>query len=93
MRGLCCECIHYLHGHEEEPCAKGNNKVGYLKEGCWRWQGGTDDNVEMPTKRCPLCGEDLTIDKFYKEKYSKDGLSRLCKKCHKKEKKRKKQEI
>jgi hypothetical protein len=92
MRGLCCECIHYIHGKDENPCAKGSCKVGYLKEGCWQWQGGKDDQVQIPTKRCPVCGETFTIDKFFKAKVNKDGLSRCCKTCFMERKKQKQQQ-
>jgi hypothetical protein len=82
MKGLCCECIHYLHGVVNEPCAKHNKRVGYLKEGCWRWETNKDaEEKEMPTKKCAECGQVLPIEEFYANAHSKDRLSACCKKC------------
>ena len=78
---ICCNCIHYLHGQLDNPCAKGVSSVGYLNEGCWRWKSKNGESIEMPTKKCGICGEVLTIDNFYKKKKTPDGLSFACKKC------------
>lgn len=78
---ICCNCIHYLHGRLENPCAEGNSHVGYLHKGCWRWESENGKGVEMPTKKCGICGEVLPIDKFYKRRENPDGLSFACKKC------------
>lgn len=75
---LCCNCIHYLHGQLENPCAKGAKSVGYLKEGCWRWQTDKEEEKEMPTMYCPECQQYLGIDKFYK---IKGKCQPICRKC------------
>lgn len=40
------------------------------------------DQVRL--KKCSKCNQELPIDKFYKFKYSKDGLRSECKNCSKK---------
>ena len=78
----CYNCAHYLHGQLENPCAKDQIRVGYLLAGCWKWQGEkSSEENEMPTKVCPICGKDLTIDNFYRQISSLDGLSAACKMC------------
>ena len=37
----------------------------------------------METKICSCCKEELTLDRFDKNKNSKDGLRTMCKKCRK----------
>jgi hypothetical protein len=37
-------------------------------------------------KRCPKCGESKTLNKFYKDKYTKCGFTCYCKECAKNEK-------
>lgn len=35
----------------------------------------------METKICGKCGKELSIDNFYKDKSTKDGLHNYCKDC------------
>lgn len=81
MKQYCCNCIHYLHGLTENPCAVGMKKVGYLREGCWRWQVDRSQEVTMPTRVCGICGRTLPIEQFYVQAFSKDGYSYECKEC------------
>ena len=77
---LCCNCIYYLHGQLENPCAKNSNYVGYLREGCWRWKSEKGED-EVYMKRCSRCGEELPTTMFarYKKQYTN-----LCKNCNEK---------
>ena len=75
---ICCNCIHYLHGQLENPCAKGMHKVGYLQPGCWRWESENGKGVEMPTKKCSICGEVKEITEFV---YDKGKYTHYCKAC------------
>lgn len=86
---LCCNCIHYLHGQLETPCAKNVNSVGYLKEGCWRWQSEKGER-EIPTKKCSICGEVKEIDKFGITKGRYNHYCNACRKIYRESKKRKK---
>ena len=88
-RGLCCECVHYIHGQLETPCVKGEKKVGYLKQGCWRWQAEESEENQVPLKGCRVCGKLLPITEFYAYPYSRDGRRYECKNCMKKEKQHK----
>lgn len=36
---------------------------------------------EVPTKRCPKCGETKPLDAFHKNKSQKDGFNHYCKVC------------
>lgn len=36
----------------------------------------------METKKCPKCGQELSLDNFYKNKSQPDGYQVYCKKCH-----------
>lgn len=76
---ICCNCIHYLHGQLESPCAKDNPNVGYLHEGCWRWQSEKGELV-IPTKQCSVCGEVKPINKFVR---FKDKYKSFCIECNK----------
>jgi hypothetical protein len=37
--------------------------------------------VQTPIKRCGHCGQEKTLDRFYKNKSSKDGVHGWCKNC------------
>ena len=77
---LCCNCIHYIHGQLENPCAKNSSYVGYLREGCWRWKAERGEEV-VYMKQCSRCGEMLPITQF--AKYKK-AYTDLCKSCNEK---------
>lgn len=83
-RGLCCECIHYLHGQIENPCAYNVRTVGYLKTGCWRWQSSEDSAPRKATKVCSRCGKELSIEMFSEVKFGADGYANECDICRKK---------
>ena len=85
---LCCNCIHYLHGQLENPCAKGMSKVGYLQPGCWRWQSEKGER-EMPTKKCSICGEVKEIEKFTIAKGKVQDYCKACRETYKEMHKRK----
>lgn len=89
---LCCDCIHYLHGQLENPCAKGHTKVGYLLEGCWRWQSKDGTEVEMPTRKCSIYGEVKEIDKFGIDKGRYNHYCKACRAKYRESKKRKKED-
>jgi len=36
----------------------------------------------MEKKRCSKCGKKKSLNKFYKNKWSKDGYHHYCKECH-----------
>ena len=81
-RYWCCECIHYLHGQLNQPCAKGCSYVGYLNEGCHRWENA--EGVKKPRithKVCSVCGKSLPVSEFYRNKDNKDRLTNACKTC------------
>lgn len=78
---LCCNCIHYVHGKYEEPCAKGNKYCGYLKEECYKWEKEPGEADRVIYKKCSICNELLPLDKFFKRRDSKDGYSDFCKIC------------
>lgn len=40
--------------------------------------------INMETKKCSKCKENLSLDNFYKDKKSKDGKQSVCKNCKKK---------
>lgn len=84
---LCCNCAHYMHGQIESPCAKGMRQVGYLRQGCWRWQTDKEEEKEMPTMFCPECGQHLPLEKFYQ---LKGEYLPICRKCLPWDKRRKK---
>ena len=65
-----------MHGQLENPCAKGMRGVGYLQPGCWRWET-KESEMEMPTKKCSVCGEVKPIDQFPFNK----GYTPYCKAC------------
>lgn len=88
---VCCDCIHYRHGDINDPCEKGQKKCGYLHVGCWMWKSENGKDVEMPTKVCSICGQELTIDHFYKEVKKPGGYSSACKSCFSYKDKRRKQ--
>lgn len=88
---VCCDCIHYRHGDINDPCEKGQKKCGYLHVGCWMWKSENGKDVEMPTKVCSICGQELTIDHFYKEANKPGGYSSACKSCFSYKDKRRKQ--
>lgn len=77
----CCDCVHYIPGNMEDPCARGNRKCGYLYEGCWQWKSNQNEDIETPTKKCIICNETLTIDKFYKSSKTADGYTDTCRNC------------
>lgn len=83
----CCECIHYLHGVLENPCKYNMRSVGYLNQGCWRWESENGTGVEMPTKKCSICGEVKEIAEFV---YDKGKYTHYCKACRLVYKERKK---
>jgi len=89
---LCCNCIHYLHGQLENPCAKGMSKVGYLQPGCWRWESENGKGVEMPTKVCSICGQEKTLDDFTHAKGVIQPYCKACRLVYKATRKRKKKE-
>lgn len=37
----------------------------------------------VETKRCPICGRELPLSQFYKNRNNKDGHSSFCKECDK----------
>ena len=81
-RYWCCECIHYIHGQLNQPCAKGSPYVGYLNEGCHRWEN--KDGLKKPRithKICSVCGKSLPVSEFYRNKDNKDRLTNACKTC------------
>lgn len=84
---LCCNCIHYLHGVLENPCAKDVKSVGYLKEGCWRW--AKEKEAEIPTKVCSICGQEKTLDAFTHAKGVIQPYCKACRLVYKESKKRK----
>ena len=88
---LCCNCIHYLHGQLENPCVKEVSSVGYLKEGCWRWQSEKGER-EIPTKKCSICGEVKEIEKFGITKGRYNHYCNACRKIYRESKKRKKED-
>ena len=82
VRYWCCECIHYIHGQLNQPCAKGSPYVGYLNEGCHRWEN--KDGLKKPRithKVCSVCGKSLPVSEFYRSKDNKDRLTNACKTC------------
>ena len=87
---LCCNCIHYLHGQLENPCAKRMSKVGYLQPGCWRWESENGKGVEMPTKKCSICGEVKEIEKFGIDKGRYNHYCKACRLVYKESRKRNK---
>ena len=89
---LCYNCIHYLHGQLENPCAKGMSKVGYLQPGCWRWESENGKGIEMTTKKCSICGEVKEIEKFGITKGRYNHYCKACRKIYKESRKRKKKE-
>lgn len=46
--------------------------------------------MENHAKKCSICGQTLTLDKFRKVFYSPDGYAKLCKECAKKRRAEKK---
>lgn len=38
---------------------------------------------DIKTKECYICGKELGINNFWKDKYLKDGYTGYCKKCYK----------
>ena len=87
---LCCNCIHYLHGQLENPCAKGMSKVGYLQPGCWRW--AKEKEGETPTKVCSICGHEKTLDAFTHAKGVIQPYCKACRFAYKESRKRKKKD-
>lgn len=92
-KGLCCECVFYLHGQIENPCAKGVACVGYLKQGCHWWKNEEGSTAEMPTMICSVCGKELTIDQFNRDKAKPTGYFSYCKKCRKEKQLQRKQSL
>ena len=76
---ICCNCIHYAHGVLEDPCMKGKKNCGYLHDACWRFETEPGKEVAMPTKVCSVCGEELTIEHYYRKN---NKYMDVCKKCH-----------
>ena len=88
---LCCNCIHYLHGQLESPCAKQMRSVGYLQPGCWRWER-EENQAETPTKTCSICGETKEITEFVSDKGRYTHYCKACRLVYKESRKRKKKE-
>lgn len=85
----CCDCIHYLHGQLEQPCAKGCAYVGYLNKGCHKWQNEKGEKMPVIThKICIECGRTLSIKNFSRQRDTEDRLSRRCKECNANRKKK-----
>lgn len=40
-------------------------------------------STSVATKRCTKCGQELTLDNFYRRSESPDGLQNNCKACQK----------
>ena len=79
----CCDCIHYLHGRDEQPCAKGHPYVGYLATGCHRWQNKEGERKPVIThKVCSVCGRNLPVKHFSRQRGTQDYLSKRCRDCH-----------
>ena len=92
-KGLCCECVFYLHGQTENPCAKGVAYVGYLKQGCHLWRNEDGSKAEVTKKICSICGKELTIDKFNRDRTKPTGYFNYCKKCRKEKQLQRKQSL
>jgi hypothetical protein len=68
------------------------SKVGYLQPGCWRWESENGKGVEMPTKKCSICGEVREIEKFGITKGRYNHYCNACRKIYRESKKRKKED-
>lgn len=78
----CCECIHYMFGLLENPCAKSKPYVGYLNRGCSEWKDKDGNRIPKVThKVCETCGKLLPLEAFRRNKDTKDRLSKSCKEC------------
>lgn len=86
---LCCDCVHYLHGQLENPCAKGMKCVGYLKQGCWMFKAEGEEDTVLKRK-CSICGEFKDITSFVYSKGEYQKYCRVCKPIYKESRRRKK---
>ena len=72
----CGNCGHYLHGMLENPCPINPKYVGYLKEGCLKWEPEGECQEEDRTVRvCRKCGQ----VKHFREFTSPSSF--VCKSC------------
>ena len=85
----CCDCIHYLHGQLEQPCAKSHPYVGYLNRGCHRWEDKHGNKIpRIKSKVCKVCGQELPMKAFAMTKKTADKRADVCRECKKAMKKK-----
>lgn len=71
----CGNCGHYQHGQLENPCSINPKYVGYLKEGCPRWEERTTVEENRSQRVCRKCGQVKHIREFT------SPSSFVCKAC------------
>lgn len=71
---ICGNCVHYMSGQLENPCAKNPKYVGYLREGCGSWSETEEEYRIIKTRVCNKCGKELPMIMFTRNSF-------LCKNC------------
>ena len=80
-RGSVCKECHNKYNRERRSEEGAISRKKYLDNLIQRWE--SEGRPQLTKKRCGLCHKIKEIEKFYRNKYKRDGYLYRCIECHK----------